>query len=136
MIPVTVSQGELVNKVSFLRRKRSRVRDQTELAHVGCGLALPVQFKTLRTAGRHDYSARAETPKTAASESWDAEDRTRDCERHQQVEAGFIQVTRQVCLKNEKRASINRRIDDLFQLPIMEEKGSIGREGSWGTNSC
>ena len=53
---------------------------------------------------------------------WDIEEGKRACEREQRFDAEFIQLARDVYLKNDQRAVIKRRINDLLGSDIREEK--------------
>ena len=53
---------------------------------------------------------------------WHIEEGKRRCEREQRFDAQFIQLAREVYLKNDQRAVIKRQINDLLGSGLREEK--------------
>jgi len=53
---------------------------------------------------------------------WDIEDEIRGKEARQEFDDGFIALARSVYRKNDERAAIKRRINDLLGSGIVEEK--------------
>ena len=53
---------------------------------------------------------------------WDIENRTRAKEAAKTFDQEFIELTRSVYLNNDKRAGIKRRINELLNSGLIEEK--------------
>jgi hypothetical protein len=53
---------------------------------------------------------------------WDIEDGKRECERTQTFGEHFIQLARQVYIKNDLRASIKKEINTYYKSEFTEEK--------------
>ena len=53
---------------------------------------------------------------------WDIENRTRAKEAAKMFDQEFIELTRSVYLNNDKRAGIKRRINELLNSGLIEEK--------------
>jgi len=55
-------------------------------------------------------------------ELWDIEDHLRDKERLQSFDQEFVSLARSVYFKNDARARIKRKINELLGSPLTEEK--------------
>jgi len=53
---------------------------------------------------------------------WDIEEGKRACERALQFDAHFVELARNVYLKNDQRALIKRQINELLGSKLIEEK--------------
>ena len=84
------------------------------------GLLLNVADEVL--AGRETCDELVRQLKSVNGELWDIEDGKRDCERRQVFDARFIQLARAVYIKNDQRAAIKRRINEVLGSGIVEEK--------------
>ncbi len=117
-----VSAGELIDKITILRVKATRIGDAAKEANVKAELALLEE-----TAAR-------ELPQSAALEDlvaqltqinaalWDIEDGKRDCERRQDFGPTFVELARRVYIDNDRRAAVKRQINTLVGSEIVEEK--------------
>ncbi len=136
LIMVPVSPGELLDKISILRIKRARVRDPAKLANVARELELLEQIEREHLIGRQpEYEETADALKGVNAALWEIEDKKRECERTQTFDTNFVELARQVYLKNDERAALKKQINLLFDSPIVEEKVFSGREGEWGMNA-
>jgi len=107
-ISVPVSPGELLDKITILRIKSSRMSDPQKLANVR------IELKVLEeTWGASPY---------ATSDMWVIEDDIRDKERAQAFDGEFIRLARAVYFENDERAAIKRRINSKLGSTIVEEK--------------
>lgn len=119
MIPVSI--GELVDKVTILRIKLDRLADASKKANVRSELTELEAVLDHEMAG-HDYQALAEELSAVNSELWDIEEGKRDCERHKTFDERFVGLARSVYIKNDLRAAIKRRLNELAGSAIVEEK--------------
>uniref|UniRef100_B0SXE2 Uncharacterized protein n=1 Tax=Caulobacter sp. (strain K31) TaxID=366602 RepID=B0SXE2_CAUSK len=117
-----VSAGELIDKITILRVKATRIGDPAKEANVRAELALLEE-----TAGRElpqspelDGLVAHLTEINAAL--WDIEDGKRDCERHQDFGPAFVELARRVYIDNDRRAAVKRQINTLVGSEIIEEK--------------
>lgn len=119
MAPISV--GELIDKITILEIKQLSARtDQQrgnidreleQLINILDSLNLPEEIVDLRAKLRGVNQA-----------LWYIEDYKRQCERADSFEAGFITAARQVYVKNDQRAEIKRKINELCGSDIVEEK--------------
>ncbi len=126
MILIPVSAGELADKITILRIKRERLSDPVKRGWVETELAMLEDV-----AERQVQGFRAVEPLVAElfainAELWDIEDAKRACERTQTFDARFIQLARDVYLKNDRRAALKRRISEACGGEIMEAKSHQG----------
>jgi hypothetical protein len=56
---------------------------------------------------------------------WELEDAVRACERDQEFGERFISLARSIYQSNDRRAAQKRRIDELFDARLKEEKSYI-----------
>jgi len=120
-ILVPVSPGELLDKITILRIKSERIKDATKLANVRLELALLTQTWDQNTPGT-DVSAETAALQAVNEQLWDIEDRIRDKEAARSFDAEFIELARQVYLRNDERAAIKKRVNTRMGSRIIEEK--------------
>ncbi len=121
-ILVPISPGELLDKITILRIKASRMRDAAKVANVR--LELELLERTWRESG-------SATPEVAADEQalqavnerlWDIEDRIREQEQARAFGEKFIELARAVYIENDERAAIKKRVNLKLGSRIVEEK--------------
>jgi hypothetical protein len=120
MIPV--SPGELLDKITILRIKSARLRDQAKLANVKYELTLLEH--TWRRSLPNDPAIAADEAELQQvnAQLWDIEDRIREHETQQRFDAAFIELARAVYVRNDERAAIKHRINRKLNSAIVEEK--------------
>jgi Family of unknown function (DUF6165) len=121
-VRVPISPGELLDKITILRIKSTRMSDADKLANVR------VELQALEETWRGSPYARSgiEADVNALLEVnerlWVIEDDIRDKERAQAFDAEFIRLARAVYFENDERAAIKRRINLKLGSSIVEEK--------------
>lgn len=121
MISVPISTGELFDRISILEIKSERLSRPEQRANVSRELQL------LRTRigdqGLVAQVRRLFAELRVVNETlWDIEESIRDCERRKDFGPEFIQLARAVYLNNDRRAAIKRKINELMDSPLQEEK--------------
>ena len=117
-----VSAGELIDKITILRVKATRIGDAAKEANVRAELAL------LEATAAKELPASAELERLTAELTeinaalWDVEDGKRDHERRQDFGSSFVQLARRVYIDNDRRAAVKRQINALVGSEIVEEK--------------
>lgn len=121
-IPVPVSAGELVDKITILEIKAERIGDEAKRANVARELAL------LRAA-RAEHLAETEaldrlTAELAAINAalWEIEDAIRACEARGDFGDAFVALARSVYRTNDRRAAVKRAINEATGSALVEEK--------------
>ena len=121
-ITVPVSPGALLDKITILRIKSTRISDPKKLANVR--LELQVLEDTWRGSAYAKAGIEAEVVALLEVNErlWVIEDGIRDKERAQEFDADFIRFARNVYFENDERAAIKRRINLKLGSSIVEEK--------------
>lgn len=121
-ILVEISPGELIDRITILQIKSQRMTDVRQQSHVQAELA------DLLTARQRSVAASAELDELTAdlyavNESlWQVEDALRQCEAAHDFGPRFVQLARSVYHKNDRRHALKRRINNLTEAKMSEEK--------------
>ncbi len=122
MPTVEVSWGELIDKITILEIKAQRLTSPVAVANVRNELlALNRAYEQL-TPAPAALDALKQELKSINGALWDIENRTRAKEAAKTFDPEFIELTRSVYLNNDKRALIKRRINELLDSGLVEEK--------------
>ena len=121
-ISVPVSPGELIDKITILRIKSTRITDPQKVANVRTELEALLSTWKSHPYSREDIAAEEKALQTVNERLWVIEDDIRDKERAQAFDAEFIRLARAVYVENDERAAIKRRINVKLGSSIVEEK--------------
>ena len=121
-VPVPVSPGELIDKITILEIKAERIADPAKLVNVRHQLTLLEGVRDEALAGSPKLTALADDLRSVNSILWDVEDDIRACEAAKDFGSRFIELARSVYRTNDKRAALKKEIDELFGSAITEEK--------------
>ena len=122
MPTVEISWGELIDKITILEIKEQRLTSPAAVANVRKELAALNGAVTELKPAPAELGALKEDLKSINEALWDIENRTRAKEAAQSFDQQFIELTRSVYLNNDKRALIKRRINELLNSGLVEEK--------------
>ena len=121
-ILVEISAGELIDKITILEIKESRITDPGKLVNIRFELAelrhthantIPMSSKVAEiTADLTDVNAAL----------WDIEDAVRNCERNRDFDSSFVDLARSVYRTNDKRSTLKRRQNELLGSQVLEQK--------------
>lgn len=119
-ILIPVSYGELLDKVTILRIKLNRIKDQDKLANVSKELRLLEEVCTKSGINLSDLPIQElEEINTAL---WDIEDAIRDKERKREFDEEFVQLARSVYKINDRRFEVKLKINKRYSSSLVEEK--------------
>ena len=121
-LAVPVSPGELLDKITILRIKSSRMRDAGKLANVRIELKVLEETWGASPYAKADIAADVAALQQVNERLWVIEDDIRDKERAQAFDSEFIRLARAVYFENDERAAIKRRINVKLGSSIVEEK--------------
>jgi len=130
-VQIEVAPGELIDKLTILQIKLGKITDKTKLRHVRnefntLNESVDRLKRSLSGKRQHEVVAKMGTfMKQLADVNlkiWNIEDQVRDCESKADFGPEFVEAARSVYLTNDKRASIKKAINSLFQSDIQEEK--------------
>ena len=123
---VPVATGELIDKITILRLKASRLQRPEALDNVRRELKtleeLLAQTDAERTLISDQLSALTNELQMINTKLWDVEDGLRLLEAEQQFDKKFIQLARSVYQLNDHRSAIKRQINLCCGSELMEEK--------------
>jgi hypothetical protein len=120
IILAPISLGELIDKITILELKLEFLTDPKKLENVNTELT---HLNTiLNTLTIPDIIPERETLKLVNRRLWHIENFKRECEKNQTFGEEFIESARQVYLKNDLRAELKRRINQISGSTIIEEK--------------
>jgi len=117
-----VSPGELLDKITTLRIKDTRIVDTDKLENVRreLGLLDAIVAEKLPSSGELDTLVAELQDINEAL--WDIEDDIRVCERNKDFGPNFIALARAVYVTNDKRAAVKKNINLHLGSALVEEK--------------
>jgi hypothetical protein len=121
-IRVPVSPGELLDKITILRIKSSRMRDANKLANVRTELEALEQLWNASPYAAVDVTSDVGALLAVNERLWTIEDDIRDKERAKTFDADFVRLARAVYIENDERAAIKRRLNVKLGSSLIEEK--------------
>jgi Family of unknown function (DUF6165) len=121
-IRVPISPGELLDKITILRIKSTRMSDPQKVANVRMELQALEETWRGSPYARSGIEADVNALLEVNERLWVIEDDIRDKERAQAFDAEFIRLARAVYFENDERAAIKRRINSKLGSSIVEEK--------------
>jgi uncharacterized protein YukE len=121
-IRVPISPGELLDKITILRIKSTRISDPQKLANVRSELQVLEETWHGSNYAKAGIEADVNALLDVNERLWVIEDDIREKERAQAFDADFIRLARAVYVENDERAAIKRRINLKLGSSIVEEK--------------
>lgn len=125
---IEVSNGELLDKVSILRLKLQHITDDEKRTHaLKEHQELVVEMMNLTDSlpdkdTEHDYLKLFDKLMEVNSVLWSLEDRIREKEKRNNFDQDFIEIARAIYFKNDERADIKRKINELTDSSFVEVK--------------
>jgi len=120
---IEVSHGEIVDKLSILDIKLLKIDNKDKLVNVkNEHEALYPYVLMLLDIHQAPFKQLYDELVEVNSLLWDIEDDIRDCERDKDFSQKFIDLARSVYVTNDKRAVIKKKINQLTNSNLTEEK--------------
>jgi hypothetical protein len=116
-----ISIGELIDKITILEIKLTKTHDDTKRSHVTRELMALVDLYDRLHLQNSVIDLKVKLTQIN-KELWDIEDSKRKCEKSQTFDSAFIDLARNVYLKNDIRAALKKEINLLTNSAIIEEK--------------
>jgi hypothetical protein len=118
---IEVSNGEVLDKISILALKKSKIQDKAKLENVyhEYQTLLPYFDQIVNTKQLGDIYWNLSAVNT---ELWDVEDKLRELEKSRTFNTEFIELARSVYYLNDRRAELKRDINVLSGSDLIEEK--------------
>lgn len=121
-VTVTVSVGELLDKITILQIKQERIHDSKKRANVTKELEILTVARDAKIAMTGEIDDLTAELKQVNESLWDIEDDIRDCERAKDFGDRFISLARAVYQTNDRRAALKNRLNILTDSAVVEEK--------------
>ena len=112
---VSISNGELLDKVTILKLKLDNVTDEEKLKHI-------------RKEQEGEYLRLYDSLYATNNKLWILEDRIREKEKRNIFDQDFIEVARAIYYTNDVRADIKRKINSLTNSAFVEVKNYLEYE--------
>lgn len=121
-IPVPVSPGELIDKLTILKIKTERISHEEKLRNIHYELAILENVREDSVGSNAVLDALTLELKTVNEKLWEIEDELRGCELRGDFGERFIELARSVYVTNDERAEIKRKINVRLGSQLVEEK--------------
>lgn len=122
MIPIPVSPGELLDRISILELKAEHITEPLAASHVQSELSMLREARSLAIADSDTLEQLAAALAAANRTLWDVEDALRRHEQALDFGPNFISLARRVYKENDRRAALKREINHLLGSELVEEK--------------
>jgi len=121
-VQIAVSYGELIDKITILEIKFTRITDVAKHANIERELAV-LNDAWLQVGANPEVVAGLRAELKSINESlWEIEDQIRQQEADKSFDQGFISLARSVYRMNDARAVVKRSINDRLGSALVEEK--------------
>ena len=121
-IEVEISPGELFDKITILQIKHERITDSDRRRKVRLELQTLIAARDRCVHEAPGLSELVIELRALNERLWELEDAIRACERDQKFGQRFIALARSIYQSNDRRAAQKRRIDELLDARLKEEK--------------
>jgi tetratricopeptide (TPR) repeat protein len=119
---IEISPGELLDKVTILEIKTKKIRDGAKLRHIRAELAALQAVRDREIAPSQEIALLTSELKEINWRLWQVEDKIRVCEQTKDFGPRFVELARSVYLQNDCRSALKRRLNELLDSCIREEK--------------
>ncbi len=119
MVSIEVSVGELFDKITILKIKQEKLTDEKQLINVSKELSL-LESKAFTDDAEVNHLVHELYEINLAL--WNIENDKRKCEITKDFGPKFVELARQVYIKNDNRAEIKKMINTITNSSIIEEK--------------
>ena len=121
-IPIDISPGELMDRITILEIKAERLSDPKQLENVRFELALLVRAREQAIPDAAAIRTPSEELRRVNETLWEIEDDIRACERAKEFGPRFVELARAVYFNNDRRSALKRQINLALGSAIIEEK--------------
>lgn len=120
IVNTPVSVGELVDKITILKIKKLKIKDDEKLKKIDLELNL---LESVYNFTVPDSVIEAEQSLYQVNlELWDVEDSLRECERNKTFDSNFVELARKVYHLNDERFRLKNLINNSLGSHVQEVK--------------
>ena len=122
MINIKISYGELLDKISILEIKKTKLTKSDDIKNVTFELNLLTN--ALKNSNIHDHNINQlfNELKEVNLQLWEIEDKIREKEKYSLFDEEFIELARSVYKTNDKRSKIKKEININLKSEVFEVK--------------
>lgn len=124
MVSVPVSIGEMIDKLSILQVKKTKISDKTKLEFVNKEFEILYNLSSVYLDNVEIESLYHQLVEINSS-LWDVEDKLRIIEKEKRFEGEFISLARKVYFTNDERFRLKNEINLLTFSEIREVKDYV-----------
>ena len=117
-----ISAGELLDKLSILEIKLNKIKNPALLQEIKKDYNIINEAKNKNINSSDEINVLYTDLKKINEQLWEIEDKIRLCEKNSDFKDKFIQLARNVYLKNDKRSKIKLEINKISGSNIQEVK--------------
>ena len=122
MIQISISVGELIDKITILKIKKKFIKLKDKLLNVDKELNILEPILKIDKINSPKIQKLTEQLYEINLKLWEIEDKLREKERMSDFDEEFISLARSVYFTNDKRAEIKKDINIISGSQLVEEK--------------
>jgi hypothetical protein len=122
MILTPISVGELIDKLSILKIKTLKIKNEDKLFYIHKEYDMLYKLAEVYLQNKNVEKLYEELL-NINSELWDIEDRIRELENIKLFDKQFVETARSVYIKNDIRFELKNEINRITESEIQEVKG-------------
>ena len=119
---IEISAGELIDKLTILEIKMSRIAEQEKIMNVKTEYESLKNIWSTQIQSSDQIEFLTSKLKLINEKLWQIEDDIRQCERESNFGQKFIKLARNVYKCNDQRASLKKQINKSLGSRLVEEK--------------
>ncbi len=119
---VSISWGELFDKITILQIKFEKITTQKSLENINQELTHLISIFDIKFKDNALAKDLKKDLERVNNKLWEIEDQIREKERKKTFDKEFIQLARSVYITNDERARIKKKINVTFESSVVEEK--------------
>jgi hypothetical protein len=124
MVSIPVSIGEMIDKLSILQVKKTKISDESKLEFVNKEFEILYNLSSVYLNDIEIESIYHQLVEVNSS-LWDVEDRLRVIEKEKRFEGEFISLARKVYFTNDDRFRLKNEINLITSSEIREVKDYV-----------
>lgn len=121
-INAQISYGELFDKISILKIKKSKIKNKIKLININKELKILLRIKSKIKKYKFKLNILEKKLTYINVRLWNVEDKLRKLESNKSFNNTFIKLARSVYKLNDSRAKIKHSINLISKSSIIEEK--------------
>jgi hypothetical protein len=124
MVTVPVSIGEMIDKLSILQVKKTKISDEIKLEFVNKEFEILHNLSSIHLNNLEIEPLYHQLVESNSS-LWDEEDKLRVLEKEKKFEGEFISLARKVYFTNDERFRLKNEINSITSSEIREVKDYV-----------